>query len=223
MNKLRSFLRLSTALFLLLFFGLQKSEAQDALVADTIYKDQPNENLHSPHKASLYSMILPGLGQAYNKKYWKIPILYAGIGVTVYAINWNSKSYVKYKNGFRDFSLFYDYKYQSDDLETPIPKPEGNSYEDIYVKGFDYENSSSAFDEWFKTKLQNRKDSYKHDRDLCYIILAGIYLLNIIDATVDAHLSNFNVTDDLTLRVKPTVTHSVFSGNMLGLSCQITF
>ncbi|WP_133250031.1 DUF5683 domain-containing protein [Marinifilum breve] len=221
MNNLRPLLNTVAVLLVLIFAGNSKVQAQK-FTADTVQVES-SVKIHSPHKATMYSVILPGLGQAYNKKYWKIPILYAGIGATIYAINWNTKNFNKYKDGFRDFSLYYDYKYQSPDLETPIPEPDSKSYEGLYTDGFDFENSSATFDNWFKTQLQNNKDSYKHDRDLSYIILAGVYVLNIIDAAVDAHLMNFNVNEELTIRVEPAVSYSAFTGNTLGFRCQITF
>ena len=92
-----------------------------------------------------------------------------------------------------------------------------------HILQFDFENSSSSFDSWFKTQLKNKKDSYKQDRDLSYIILAGVYVLNIIDAAIDAHFTNFNVNDNLTIRVEPAVSYSALSGNSLGFRCQITF
>jgi hypothetical protein len=210
------------AVLLVFIFAGNTSVKAQHFTADTV-EVKSNVKIHSPHKATMYSVMLPGLGQAYNKKYWKIPILYAGIGATIYAISWNTNRFKEYKNGFRDFSNYYDFKYQSPDLETPIPEPESKSYEDLYLEGFDYENSSSSFDNWFKTQLQNKKDSYKHDRDLSYIILAGVYVLNIIDAAVDAHLMNFNVNEELSFRVEPAVSYSAFTGNSIGFRCQITF
>ncbi|RUT79344.1 DUF5683 domain-containing protein [Ancylomarina longa] len=188
--------------------------------ADTIQVESPVK-VHSPHKATMYSLIFPGLGQIYNKKYWKVPILYAGIGATLYAINWNTKNFKKYKEAFGDFSQYYNYKYQAENLETPIEKPTSNSYEDLY--NADFVESTLNFDNWFKTQLQNKKDSFKHDRDLSYIILAGVYVLNIIDAAVDAHFTNFNVNSDLTINVEPAVSYSAFSGNSVGFQCRITF
>ncbi|MPQ45676.1 hypothetical protein GCQ56_01535 [Marinifilum sp. N1E240] len=222
MNNLRPLLITGVVFLAMLFTSILKVEAQQ-FTADTVQVVESNVKIHSPHKATMYSVILPGLGQAYNKKYWKIPILYAGIGATIYAINWNTKNFKRYKNGFKDFSNYYDFKYQDPDLETPIDEPSTKRYEDLYTDGFDFENSSSSFDSWFKTQLKNKKDSYKQDRDLSYIILAGVYVLNIIDAAIDAHFTNFNVNDNLTIRVEPAVSYSALSGNSLGFRCQITF
>ncbi|MFA8434527.1 MAG: DUF5683 domain-containing protein [Marinifilaceae bacterium] len=177
---------------------------------------------HSPHKATIYSALLPGLGQIYNKKYWKVPILYAGIGVTIYAINWNTKQYKKYLNGFGDFTEFLTWKNGQEDPTNPTtPAPTADSYLKILDRNFI--ETDSRTDEWFQTTLRQRKDSYKKDRDLSYIILAGIYVLNIIDATVDAHFFDFNVNDNLSLKVEPAVNYTADTGNTMGLKCSIKF
>ncbi|MDE5418276.1 DUF5683 domain-containing protein [Labilibaculum sp. DW002] len=219
MNNLRLIFFLGL-IFLLLFGSSNNAISQQLVEADTVAVESIVK-VHSPHKATMYSVMFPGLGQAYNKKYWKIPILYAGIGATIYAINWNSKNYKKYKSGFRDFSQFYDYKYQDEGLETPIVEPSSKSYEDLIDR--DFSDTDQSFDNWFQTQLQNKKDSFKHDRDLSYIILLGVYVLNIVDAAVDAHFTNFSVDDNLTINVQPAVSYSAFTGNSVGFKCQITF
>ncbi|MBI9056288.1 MAG: hypothetical protein JEZ01_00815 [Labilibaculum sp.] len=219
MNNLRLIFFLGL-IFLLLFGNSNNAISQQLVEADTVAVESIVK-VHSPHKATMYSVMFPGLGQAYNKKYWKIPILYAGIGATIYAINWNSKNYKKYKSGFRDFSQFYDYKYQDEGLETPIVEPSSKSYEDLIDR--DFSDTDQSFDNWFQTQLQNKKDSFKHDRDLSYIILLGVYVLNIVDAAVDAHFTNFSVDDNLTINVQPAVSYSAFTGNSVGFKCQITF
>lgn len=219
MNNLRLIFFLGL-IFLLLFGSSNNAISQQLVEADTVAVESIVK-VHSPHKATMYSVMFPGLGQAYNKKYWKIPILYAGIGATIYAINWNSKNYKKYKSGFRDFSQFYDYKYQDEGLETPIVEPSSKSYEDLIDR--DFSDTDQSFDNWFQTQLQNKKDSFKHDRDLSYIILLGVYVLNIVDAAVDAHFTNFSVDDNLTINVQPAVNYSAFTGNSVGFKCQITF
>ena len=176
---------------------------------------------HSPHKATVYSMILPGLGQIYNKKIWKVPILYAGIGATVYAISWNGKQRTKYQNAFSDFTSFSQWKYQDPDADPQLPKPTLNRYEKILK--LDFENTDKRYDDWFLTQLKNRKDYFKRNRDLSYIILAGIYVLNIIDATVDAHFFDFSVNDDLSVKVEPASNYTARAGNVLGVKCSINF
>lgn len=219
MNKLRLIIILG--LISLIIFGGTKNTVAQRLEADTVSVESIVK-VRSPHKATMYSVIFPGLGQAYNKKYWKIPFLYAGIAGTIYAINWNTKNYKKYKSGFRDLSELYDWKALSDKEKLVTEKPTADSFKKV-ITSIDFETSALTTDAHYKTVLQNGKDSYKHDRDLTYIILAGVYVLNIIDAAVDAHFSNFNVNDDLTIRVEPAISYSAFSGNSLGFRCHITF
>ncbi len=219
MNNLR--LVIFLGLISLILLGGSKNAISQRIEADTVSVES-YVKVRSAHKASMYSLMFPGLGQAYNKKYWKIPILYLGIGLNIYAINWNTKNYKKYKSGFKDFSAYYDFKYQGENPAIPIEEPTSKSYENIFTT-VDFEKTSLSQDKNYKTFFQNGKDSYKHDRDLSYIILAGVYVLNIVDAAVDAHFTNFNVNDDLTIRVEPAISYSAFSGNSLCLRCQITF
>lgn len=175
---------------------------------------------HSPHKATIYSALLPGLGQIYNRKYWKLPILYGGIGVTVYAIGWNTGQYNDYKDAYIDVSKYLEYKNQP--VGGEIIEPTSKRYEKL-IGEVDFANSTVSDDNWYKTRLQNGKDKYKRDRDMSYIILFGVYVLNIIDATVDAHFTNFNINDDLSMTVQPKMNYSPVSGSTLGLSCRINF
>lgn len=203
--------------FVVLISG-QKVQGQK-IESDSIYSPVKVKE-HSPHKATIYSALLPGLGQIYNKKYWKLPILYAGIGATLYAIGWNTDQYDRYKNAYVDFSNYLDYKNQPEGGE--LTEPSSKRYEE-FAPDYDFSTIDPGVDDWYKTKFKNGKDSYKHDRDLSYIILLGVYVLNIIDATVDAHFTNFNINDDLSMTVQPKMNFSPVSGGTLGLSCRINF
>ncbi|MGZ2370082.1 DUF5683 domain-containing protein [Ancylomarina sp. YFZ004] len=217
MNKLKTLLLLVVVCFVVLISGgnvyAQKIES------DTVFSPKKVKE-HSPHKATVYSALLPGLGQIYNKKYWKLPILYGGIGVTLYAIGWNTGQYNDYKDGYIDFSKYLEYKYQPEG--GTIQEPSSKSYEKL-VNNVDFTTTSSQLDDLYKTRLKNGKDKYKRDRDLSYIILFGVYVLNIIDATVDAHFTDFNINDDLSMTIQPKMNFSPISGSTLGLSCRINF
>jgi hypothetical protein len=132
---------------------------------------------HSPHKATLYSMIIPGLGQAYNHKYWKIPIIYAGFGTLFYFISFNDKEYKKYREA-------YYHSLINDGTEPPV-----NDYEEMYDSDF----------------LLDAKNYYRRNRDLSYIISAVWYMLNVADAAVDAHLFTWEVDDDLSIGWEPVL------------------
>jgi hypothetical protein len=171
----------------------------------------PPEQLHSPKKASIYSAILPGLGQAYNKKYWKIPVIYAGFGAFVYFADWNNGWYVVFKDAYRDLSVREGF-----DSEVFIKK-----YSKIPILAtIDYTNSvdkKNTLD--YLTKAQ---DYYRRNRDLLIISTAAFYALNIIDASVDAHLFYFDISDNLTLNWHPAV-NLLENQRFLCLNCSLSF
>jgi hypothetical protein len=147
---------------------------------------------HSAKKASIYSAVLPGLGQAYNKKYWKIPIVYAGFGVMTYLFSINNSRFNKYKTAL-------------------IVRNDGDE---------------STVDE-FATQYPNQqaliefKDYYRRNRDFSAIGFALFYVLNIVDANVDANLYYFDVSDDLTFQWSPAfIPAATFAS---GLSFKLKF
>ncbi len=150
------------------------------------------KSAHSPKKATLYSTFLPGLGQGYNKKYWKIPIIYAGMGTSIYFIFWNADQYNNYKDAF--------------DARQAGEKDE---YEGIYTD----------------QNLITLQNSYRNQRDLSIIITVLIYGLNILDANIDAHLFDFDVSDDLSMRIEPTLLRNNNLGinSNMGLRLSIQF
>ena len=172
---------------------------------------------HSPAKASLYSAIFPGLGQIYNRKYWKLPIVYAGFGALGYSVTFNMTNYSKYKNAYIDFT---------DEL------PETQSYLDV-ISGslnpadFDPVLHPDTYDpqqeKWFGEQLDNNMDYYRRNRDLSYIGLVGLYLLNIVDATVDAHLFDYDIGNDLSMKIEPRLMYTGRNMNTLGLQISIAF
>lgn len=144
--------------------------------------------LHSPRKASVMSAILPGAGQAYNKKYWKIPVIYAGFGVLGYFVTTNNRDYKVYKEAYR---------LRLDGDPNTIDK-----FVDVYAD----------------QDLVTLKDFYRRNRDLSIIGISVLYILNIVDASVDAHLFHFNVTDDLSMRLEPRIQTGQQSSALLGLT-----
>ncbi len=172
---------------------------------------------HSPVKASLYSAIFPGLGQIYNKKYWKLPLVYGGFGALGYSVTFNQTNFTKYKNAYLDFT---------DDI------PETQRYLEV-ISGnlnpadFDpvlYPDTyDSRQEQWFKEQLEHNMDYYRRNRDLSYIGLVGLYVLNIVDATVDAHLFDYDIGNDLSMKIEPRLMYAGRSMNTLGLQISITF
>lgn len=151
------------------------------------------EASHPPGKAALRSALLPGLGQAYNKKYWKIPIIYAGIGTLAYFVKFNNTEYKRFSTAYR-----------------------------LRLDG-----DSTTVDEFANTGLQEadlktQKDYWHRNRDLCIIGIAAVYILNVIDAYVDAHLFYFKVSDSITMRWMPAPYYSTNKA-FTGVNLQLTF
>ena len=159
---------------------------------------------HSPHTATMYAAILPGLGQVYNKKYWKLPILYGGAAALGYAIHFNNKYYKKYSSAYRDFLL---------------QDPNNKSYLEIAQKAhLTEEEVMVTYASWFKNALNNKKNYYRRYRDLSIFGMIGLYVVQIVDACVDAHFFDFDVSDDLSLNWRPEITPGADRSVGLGLA-----
>lgn len=152
---------------------------------------------HPPAKAAYYSALLPGMGQLYNKKWWKLPIVYGALGTSIGFIAFNQQRY-------RDTQIAYI---------TRTDNYPNNTYETDFTVQFTNEN------------LLDLQDFYRRNRDLSYIITAGLYLLNIVDAIVDGHLYSFDVSDDLSWqpKVRPLYDFSPTAHAYGGLSVSFTF
>lgn len=167
-----------------------------------------------PKKAVLMALI-PGLGQIYNRKFWKLPIVYGGLMGCMYAVTWNNRNYQDYSTAYKDIMM---------DAEEPNRPVEEfhTSWQDFLGVGYDPK-------EWvtntnFQTQLKNRKDYYRRYRDLSIIITVGVYALSIIDAYVDAQLFDFDISPDLSMHWEPSVTpQTAYSSRSYGLNCSIKF
>lgn len=167
-----------------------------------------------PKKAVLMALV-PGLGQIYNRKFWKLPIVYGGLMGCMYAVTWNNRNYQDYSTAYKDIMM---------DAEEPNRPVEEfhTSWQDFLGVGYDPK-------EWvtntnFQTQLKNRKDYYRRYRDLSIIITVGVYALSIIDAYVDAQLFDFDISPDLSMHWEPSVTpQTAFSSRSYGLNCSIKF
>lgn len=149
------------------FFGTAQIQIEEAgTILDTTYY-KPIDAL-APAKAAFFSAILPGLGQAYNKKYWKIPIVYGGLAATFYFYNDSNQLYKEFRSIYKRRLEGY-----TDD-----------KYKDIYSNEV----------------IINGQRTYQRNRDISMMLLIGVYVLNIIDANVDAHLLQFNVSEKLSIK-----------------------
>lgn len=137
--------------------------------------DDTTEVYHSPRKAVIMSACLPGLGQVYNKKYWKVPIIYAGLGGAVYGIIWNHEYYSDYRDA---------YVLRTDGDSTTI-----DNFDGFYTE----------------SNLLDLSSYYRRNMELSVVIFTFVYIINIIDAVVDAHLYDFDISDDLSMSLRPSV------------------
>jgi hypothetical protein len=149
-----------------------------------------------PMKATMLSVVFPGFGQVYNRKYWKIPFVYAGFGGLVYSVNFNTSKYNEMMKAFQDFTD----KIPATDSYIPLIKwAEPSAYDPVlYPETYDQSNTT-----WVEENLLKAIDYYKKYRDLSYIGIAAWYLISVLDANVDASLSNFDVSRNLDLEVAP--------------------
>ncbi|QFZ55268.1 hypothetical protein FEZ18_10855 [Oceanihabitans sp. IOP_32] len=170
------------------------------VVVDSIIKIKDPINPLSPAKAAFYSAILPGLGQAYNKKYWKIPIVYAALGTGIYFYIDNNNEYNRYRDayksrlaGFKNDEFYLDA--QGNQLDTPRITDDG---------------------------LRRAQKQFRRNKDLSLLITVGLYALNIIDANVDAHLLQYNIDENLTLAPHYNI-HQLDAQSNVGLSLNFKF
>ena len=162
----------------------------------------------SPRKAVIYSAIFPGLGQVYNRQYWKLPILYSGFVGFTYAITWNNGYYRDYLGGYQDI------------MDS---NPETNRWHNMLPYGMDVESVDT---QWFSDVLKQRKDYYRYYRDLSIIGTVALYMLAIVDAYVDAQLFDFDMSPDLSMRIGPTLLkeeRTNYIGNSYGLQWSFSF
>ena len=193
---LRIFLR--GILFIILVLATCRSRAQvvpepsDSIQnSDTIAVPVGKEvKVHSPSKATIFSAVLPGLGQAYNRKYWKIPIVYGGFAGLGYVINYYNKYYLLYKQ------YYYDISDNSSSTNSYI-----NYHPELYNNYASSTNVANA-----KSDLITSIEYIRKKRDMYIIITAGFYLLNVLDANVDAHFLNFDISEDLSFNFEPVAT-----------------
>ena len=174
---------------------------------------------HSPRKATIMAMILPGSAQIYNGQWWKVPILYGGIGATVYGLSWNMKYFRKYRTAFLDYTNYLDLKA----VDPDIPYPTDNSWDKLMIAGSTAADFTPSQQQRMKDQLKNKKDYYKRNRDLLYIVSGAIYILQIIDATVFAHFYDYEINDDLSMSVRPSAGFSPVVGANVGISLTINF
>ena len=190
-------------ILIILFCATGFSAFSQEAIKDTVQAKKP-EYIHSPRKATIYSAVLPGLGQIYNRKYWKVPIVYGGFATLGYFINFNNGEYVKYRQAYSDI------------IDND---PNTNSYLKLFTDPRSLEKANIVQS---TERLRIYKDYWRRNRDLLIIFTGIFYAVNIIDASVDAHFFNFDISDDLTINWAPGPV--MCKGNRtIGLNCRIIF
>lgn len=152
---------------------------------------------YDPRKALLYAAVVPGLGQIYNKKYWKLPLVYGGFFGFAYGVDFYQKGYIKYKNEL--FDNLNKGLVNDGDIDTDAG--------DVYTTG----------------NYRKIVDQYKRQRDFMLILMAGMYLLQIVDAHVDAHLKEFDLNPNLQVSVKPVMEQTAMLGTQKGFTVVFKF
>lgn len=183
-------------------------------MADTLKNVRPKRNWATwrpnAKRAMWLAIVLPGAGQIYNRKYWKLPFVYGGFVGCAYAMRWNNQM-------FRDYSQAY--------MDIMDDDPNTQSYNQFLHLGATIDASNI---ERYKEIFRKRKDKFRRWRDMGTFVMIGIYAFSVIDAYVDASLSEFDISDDLSLRVEPAVLNNGRYNNplrsgALGLQCSLTF
>ena len=162
-----------------------------------------------PKRALWLALVIPGGGQIYNRKYWKLPLVYGGFIGCLYAMNWNNTMY-------KDYSQAY--------IDIMDNDPGTQSYNQFLHNGATIDGQEARY----KTLFKQRKDRYRRWRDMSFFCLVGVYALSVIDAYVDAELSVFDISKDLSLSIEPTIIDTHTSRNPLdagavGVQCNIKF
>ncbi len=162
----------------------------------------------NPTKATWLALVIPGGGQIYNRKFWKLPIFYGGFAGCAYALTWNNKMYKDYSNAYKD---------------AVNENWNSNSIQDLLPPGYLDRVSKTQLTE----TLRKRKDTFRRYRDMSIFAFIGVYLLSVVDAYVDAELSNFDISPDLSMHIEPAIINSNQSSSLsnksLGVQCSFRF
>ena len=185
------------------------SRMADSLTV-TLRDLKPKTFVPNPIRSMWLAMVFPGAGQIYNHKYWKLPVFYGGFLGCVYAFSWNSQM-------LKDYTQAY--------LDIMDNDPNTKSYEKMLPFGYDITGKEERFKDIFKRK----KDYFRKYRDMSIFAFAGVYLLSIIDAYVDAELSTFDISRDLSIHWEPAIMNSEdflqrrYGQRALGVQCSLNF
>jgi hypothetical protein len=159
-----------------------------------------------PRKATIFAIAFPGGGQIYNRDYWKLPLVYGAFGGAVYAIRWNTLRYNDFLTGYKAFF----------DLTTGNPRTDITTVP-VYLRDRE-ETRDLTLDQ-----VRRGRTAYRRYRDYAYVISVGVYALAAVEANVAAHLKTFDISEDLTLRVEPSLFQPFVSGPTAGVRLVVGF
>ena len=174
----------------------------------------------NPKTAYLIAAVFPGFGQAYNRQYWKLPIVYGGLVGFIYAITWNNKMYQDYRTAYFDIRTDYNKYIDPDNTEWKDPGKWQTTWQDFIPGNAEGYLTNTNF----HTRLQKGRDFYRRYRDLSIILSVAFYFICIADAYVDAQMFDFDVSPDLSFRVAPEFYPSTLANSRsFGLNISMTF
>ncbi|MDC6406953.1 MULTISPECIES: DUF5683 domain-containing protein [Maribacter] len=179
--------------------SISNALSTDVLIMDDSLTVKKTRNINplAPSKAAFYSAVLPGLGQIYNKRYWKVPLVWGAIGGSVYAYTWNNDNYKRFRTAFK--------------------RRQAGFTDDEF-------NGEGVFPFLDDGDLENQQERFQRDRDLWLVLSIVAYSLNIIDANVDAHLKQFNIDNNLALDFEPYLDLNAVTNNpTYGMALTIKF
>ena len=195
--------------------AVQTTDSITSVVVEKAKKLRPKRDWNTwkpnPQRALWLALVIPGAGQIYNRKFWKLPIIYGGFMGCIYALTWNNMMYKDYSQPYLDL--------MDDDPGTA-------SYNKFLHLGKQIQ--TKADEERYKKIFKSRKDKYRRWRDMSFFVMLGVYAFSVIDAYVDAELSPFDISKDLSLTVEPAgmPTHNGgdwLDSQSLGVSCKLNF
>ena len=212
---MKTFIAGFTILFTILTGNLAVRAQQIEISNDSLQVVTPTPKvIRSPKKASIYAALFPGLGQIYNRKYWKLPIVYGGYAGLIYVLGWNNNQYKDFFQGYRIIAAH---------TSTADMKVDERKFLDNLIKNPSISLDNPSTFKYISTQLKSGKDYYRRNRDLTIIGIAALHVLSIIDASVDANLFDFDISDDLRMRIEPM---PVFLGDqnlVMGFNLAIKF
>ena len=212
---MKTFIAGFTILFTILTGNLAVKAQQIEISNDSLQVVTPIPKvIRSPKKASIYAALFPGLGQIYNRKYWKLPIVYGGYAGLIYVLGWNNNQYKDFFQGYRIIAAH---------TSTADLKQDERKFLDNLIKNPSISLDNPTTFKYISTQLKSGKDYYRRNRDLTIIGIAALHVLSIIDASVDANLFDFDISDDLSMRIEPM---PIFLGDqnlVMGFNLAIKF